>query len=72
MSASNSSTTTVRPDAEFVTLREAAAQLRMSVRTLRRRVRDGLVTVSQRGSGPILLHREVLYAALEMRRRGEI
>ncbi|MEO3433621.1 helix-turn-helix domain-containing protein [Inquilinus sp. CAU 1745] len=57
---------------EFATLREAAALLRMSERTLRRRIRDGLVTVSQRRNGPILIHRDVLYAALEMRRRGEI
>jgi excisionase family DNA binding protein len=60
------------PDREFYTRGELAELLRMSERTLRRRIPDGMVRASQHDGGPVLIHRDDAYAAIEKRRRGEI
>jgi excisionase family DNA binding protein len=56
-------------DLEFLTLHEAAARLRLSVKTLRRRIRAGLIRVTPEG-GRQLIALDDFYAYVEHLRRG--
>lgn len=57
------------PDPEFLTLKEAAARLRFSVKTLRRRIRAGVIRVTPEG-GRQLIALDDFYAYVERLRRG--
>lgn len=62
-------------DQVFFTRAEAAAILRMGVRTLDRLIAAGRIPAAKRADGRrgrVLVARHDLLAAIEMRRRGEI
>lgn len=57
------------PDPEFLTLKDAARRLRCSVKTMRRRIRSGLIRATPEG-GRHLISVDDFYGYLERLRRG--